>query len=486
MLVDAVQEGIIRGGKRGKRSEYGDGNVYQPKHPGEVKAPAHRNWYVTWQDKNGKKQRATKGKDGQPFYTKKQADDYRKQMVADAVKGIAPTNGNGLYYADLREMVLKYHRQNSSKSLRTLANDEDTICGLTELDVYGGVRNKNADGTYTPLLEGKGRKVSTITKDDWYKNFIVRRYNEGVSNATINHSGKLFRKGLELAKMADLVPEVTLQPESRPREDCLYVEDFLRLIGEDATDAQKALGVSFKASESAFIDKVFHPLVKFLFYQGVRVTETLGITWNQIKFKNGYGEYWPHWTSNKTESAEPKVLNPAVYTMLQKMKGDAKPHDFVFGAARSEGSDVANRFSIAFHNAMLKMKPISGRGRNEGPAGNAWSCAVCQTIDRTLPEPDDTGTAHACTNKESKVCQDHRVPMTWAYVGPSVHSLRASCAVYYLDEVGMHESKVTKITGHKDFEVFRGYARHKYKDIATEMGGGKRNKSIAAEMGGGD
>ena len=427
------------------RGKYGNGSVYQPKHPGESVVPAERNWYVAWYDKDGKKQRATKGKDGQPFWTEKLARDFLKLQLADAVKGIAPTNGNGLHYADLRELVLKHHRQNSSKSLRLLANGEETICGLTALDVYGGLRND----INSPLLEGKGRKLSTITKDDWYENFIVSRYKDGVGRAAINHSAKLLRHGLRLAKQEHLVNEITVLPEASPREDCLYIEDFLRLI-----DGEKYIG------------NEFHDVLKFLFYQGVRVTETLGITWNQFES----GEFHPHATSNKTGNTEAKPLNPAeILPMLKKMRGDASETDLVFGAARSEGDDVANKLDIAFRKAMMTMKPTSGRGKNKGPAGPAWSCAQCGTINRTLPPPKDDGTAHACTNKHSEVCRKHRVPMTWSYCGPSIHSLRASCAVYYL-ELGLSETEVMKITGHEDISVFRGYARLKTESIAAKMG----------------
>lgn len=433
-----------------KKGKYGNGSVYQPKHPGELEVPADRNWYAAWYDKDGKKQRATKGKDGQPFSTEKQARDYLKLMLADAVKGIPPTNGNGLYYADLRELVLKHHRQKSSKSLRTLATGEETISGLTELDVYGGIRDKNADGTYTALLEGKGRKLSSITKDDWFENFIVRRYKEGVGRAIINHSAKILRHGLRLAKQEHHVNEITVLPEADAREDCLYHEDFLRLIDK----------------EKNYIGSEFHDVLKFLFYQGVRVTETLGITWNQIDFK--YGEFHPHATSNKTGNTEAKPLNPTeILPMLKKLKGNED--ELVFGEARSESNDPANRLDLAFRKAMMTMKPVSGRGKNKGPAGPAWSCAQCGTIDRTLPPPKDDGTAHACTNKQSEICRKHRVPMTWSYCGPSIHSLRASCVVYYLEK-GLSETEVMKITGHEDISVFRGYARLKTERIAAKMG----------------
>jgi len=449
-----------------KRGQYGNGSVYQPKHAGETEAPADRNWYVSWYDKDGVKHRATKREDGYPFATEREAKEYLKLKLADAIRGIAPTNNDGktLRYADLRELVLKHNRKHSNKQLKTLSNGEDTLKGLTELDVYGGFREKKEDGTgrfIYPLTETKGRKVSTITGDNWFEEFVVRRYKEGVGNKVIAASAKILRHALRLAKMDSVASDI-FEPSASPREDCLYIEDFRRLIGEDGP---------------AFISKEFHPVVKFLFYQGTRISETLGVTWNQIDFETG--EYRPHRQSTKTGDTAAKPLNPTeILPMLRKMKHNDKDTDLVFRAVRSNGKNVAKRIEGAFRNAMLEMKPISGLGKNKGPAGPAWSCAQCQTIDRTLPAPKDGDKfGHVCTNKESAVCQKYRVPMQWSYCGPSIHALRASCAVYYLER-GLTETECMRITGHSDLKVFRGYARLKAENIAAKMGAtNKKNKA---------
>jgi integrase len=447
-----------------KRGKHGNGSVYQPKFPGESAPPSDRNWYVTWYDKHGIKQRATKREDGSKFTTEREAQGYLKLKLADAIRGIAPVNGGkSLHYADLRELLFKHHHKRSTKSLATLSNGEESLKGLTELDVYGGFRDKNDDGTYT-LTGTSGRKVSTITGDDWFENFVVRRYREGVGNKVIAASAKLLRHALRLAKMSDLADDI-FEPNAASREDCLYIEDFRRLIGEDGP---------------AYIDKEFHPLLKFLFYQGTRIKEALGITWNQISSETG--EYHPHKTSTKTGNTEAKPLNPTeVLPMLRKMKANAEDSDYVFQAVRSGGKNPSKRVEKAFRKAMLEMKPVSGLGKNKGPAGPAWNCAQCQTIDRKLPAPKPGDTfAHVCTNKESTVCQKYRVPMQWSYCGPSPHSLRASCAVYYLEK-GMNETEVMKITGHSNLKVFRGYARLKLENIAQKMGAEtKKNKREAA------
>jgi integrase len=433
------------------KQRYGDGSVYQPKYAGEKTPPGDRRWYVTWYDKDGVKQRATKRDDGTPMLSEKEAREFLKLKLADTIRGIAPRD-NTLRYADLRELLLKQHRRQSSKSLYTLSSGEECLKGLTELDVYGGYRNKLEDGTYT-LTGDKGRRVSSITKDDWFEAFLVRRYREGVGNAVISHSAKLLRQALRLAKLDELAEEIPV-PRTNPREDCLYIEDFARLVGK------------------AYIDDEFHPILKFLFYQGVRVKEAFGITWNQIDFSAG--EYRPHRSSTKTGNTDAKPLNPNVLRMLQKMKRQDVETDLVFRAVKSDGENVAKRLEGALRNAMLEMKPISGLGKNKGPAGPAWNCAQCQTIDRTLPAPKpDDPLAQVCTNKSSVVCHRHRVPMQWTYCGPSIHSLRASCVVYYLEK-GLNETEVMRITGHSDIKVFRSYARLKSENIAAKMGGPKK------------
>lgn len=66
--------------------------------------------------------------------------------------------------------------------------------------------------------------------------------------------------------------------------------------------------------------------------------------------------------------------------------------------------------------------------------------------------------------------------MQWSYCGPSPHSLRASCAVYYLEK-GMSETEVMRVTGHSDMKVFRGYARIKNENIAAKMGAKNKNRA---------
>jgi integrase len=458
-----------------KRGKYGNGRVFFPtykdKKTGEVHVVDHP--YIQWYDRDGVQHReAARRPDGSYAQTEKEARAILREKITDTQRGVQNNNDRSLRYADIRELLLEHHRQ-ESKAIKILSNGEESIKGLTELDVYGGYRDKNADGTYK-LTGTPGRKVSTITKKDWFENFIVRRYQEGVGNKVIGASAKLLRQALRLAKMDHIAKEITYK-DAAPREDCLYIEDFHRLIGENCLCPKHP---EKPEHTHPYIDNEFHPVLKFLFYQGVRLKETLGITWNQIEFESG--EYRPHRTANKTGDTAAKPLNPTeIVPMLRKMKGNAKDTDRVFESIRSGGKNPAKRLEKAFRKAMLEMRPVSGLGKNKGAAGPAWNCSLCQTIDRALPAPKDgEAFAHVCTNETSDICQRYRVPMQWSYCGPSPHSLRASCAVYYLEK-GMNETEVMGITGHSNVKVFRGYARIKTANIAAKMGSTKKNKRAA-------
>jgi integrase len=117
---------------------------------------------------------------------------------------------------------------------------------------------------------------------------------------------------------------------------------------------------------------------------------------------------------------------------------------------------------------MLEMKPISGLGENRGPAGNAWRCSWCQTTYRNIPAPKkEDKFGHVCPS-DGDSCKRDGVPLQYKYVGPSPHSLRASCAVYYLEK-GLPDSMVQRVTGHKNAKVFHGYCRFRTSSVADQM-----------------
>lgn len=423
---------------------YGSGEAYQ-----------HSNgrFYLRYYDRTSKRQHhAAKWPDGTPARSEKEARDILKTLQADSIRGLGQTNGDRtLRYTDIRKLVLEHHRKKDSRSLEILTDGRESLKGLTELDVYSGFQRKNEEGKYE-LTGEPGMKVSELGDGSWDE-FVLRRKQEGVGKSTVRASGKILRSMLNKAIKKGLISkanEVYVPPQADPREDCLYKEDFDRLIGN---------------GHEGFLDKLYQPLATFLFYQGVRVKETLNIKWGQIDFETG--EYRPS-KATKTKDTTPKPLKDTVLVMLEKMKGNHREDDYVFAEARSDGDNVGKKFEGAFRNAMLAMKPISGFGENRGPAENAWRCSWCQTIYRSIPAPKpEDKFAPTCSSDKDK-CKRDRVPLQWHYCGPSPHSLRASCTVYYLEK-GLADTAVMKITGHKNVKVFYGYCRFRTSSIANMM-----------------
>lgn len=444
-----------------KSAKHGQGRVYQPaykdKKTGETKTVEH--FYIQWYDQTGKQHReAAKNHDGSLCYTESEARKVLNTKLADAHRGVSQSGNKSLRYADIRELVLKHHRKNDLRSLETLSDGRDSLKGLTELDVYAGFQSKDEEGMYR-LTGEPGLKVSDLGDGSWDE-FVLRRKQEGVGKSTVRASAKLLRRMLQLAVEKKLIPtvnEVFAPAQSDPREDCLYKEDFERLVGEH--------------KQPAYLDEKFIPLATFLFYQGTRIHETLNIVWSQIDFATG--EYRPSKKNNKTGDTTPKALKDTVLAILKKMKGTHGDDEHVFEDARSDGENITKKFEGAFRNAMLEMKPISGFGENRGRAGNAWRCSWCQTIHREIPGPGkDDKFGHACPSDE---CKRDRVPLQFRYVGPSIHSLRASCAVYYLEK-GLTDSQVMRVTGHKNPKIFHGYCRFRTSSLADMMNAPDRKK----------
>ena len=127
-----------------------------------------------------------------------------------------------------------------------------------------------------------------------------------------------------------------------------------------------------------------------------------------------------------------------------------------FQSARAEGQNAAKKFEGEFRDAMLRFQF----------GGPMWECGQCKVTKRgAAPDPDSPAI-------ECPQCDG--VPMQYKYVGPSPHSLRASCVVFYL-ESGMTETEVMKVSGHNNVKVFRGYARLPETGI-------KRSMDAAEEM----
>ena len=393
-----------------KRAANGTGCVFQPSytHKGVLKTSS--TWWMKLPD--GTKEKC------EGATNEREARVCLQKRLGQSALGLAPKVGEkGLTYGELRELTLLKMQIDKLRSLRSLANGDFYVNGLAKLDEYFQWTKDNPTGM----------RVSQYDPVKWESDFILGRRAEGVSDATIINSAKLLRKmfsvGVEKGRMTN-APMVPGPKPPEAKEHVLYKEHFDQLL--------------------KIVSREFVPVMTFLFYQGTRITEALNLRGSQVDLDAAV--YHPNPKFNKTNDKEQKMLHRAVVNVL----GEAGEDAYVFDAVRSDGKNVAKRVEGEFRNAMLKLKLGESK----------WECGQCKATKKGAA-PDADSPAIECSH-----CKG--VPMQFKYVGPSPHSLRASCAVFYL-ESGMTETEVMKITGHGDIKVFRGYARLPQAGIKNAM-----------------
>jgi integrase len=406
-----------------KRGKYGHGRVYQPKY----KAPDGttklvNKWYVQYYDQDGQQHREpTDAK------TEREARSILAVKLGQVHTGtMTRTDEKFLQYGDIREDLLHHFRINKMASLEILADGTESAKGLTKLDEYFGFTSTD-----------KGMKIAVFSSKHWEDNFVTKRRREGVSDATIVNSAKLLDRMFKLAvenKRMSAAPKVMIPTSPDAREEYLSKEQFDALIGANGMEPR------------------FHPVLTFLFYQGVRITETMNIRWRQIDLDNGV--FNPKASENKTKNKETKPLQRETIKALRTIE-EGGDDDFVFEQARSEGGNVAKKFEKAFRAAMLRLK--FGKP--------TWQCSQCRnTKDAAAPGPDSP--AIECSNPDCKKMGG--IPMQYHYVGPTPHALRASTVVFYR-ESGMSDPEIMQITGHKSLKSFLGYSRTRIENVKTRM-----------------
>jgi integrase len=328
-----------------------------------------------------------------------------------------------LRYGDIRQDLLDYFSVEKMASLEILSDGTQSAKGLTRLDQF--FRYSTAD---------KGMKVSEFDPKKWDKDFITKRRLEGVSDGTIINSAKLLDRMFKLAienKRLSTAPKVRIPKAPKAREVYLTKEQFDILLGPTGMEQR------------------FHPLLTFLFFQGVRISETLDIEWKQLDLQNGV--FKPNPDKNKTEDSQPKPLQQQTIRALREIKQTSA---FVFEDARSVGGNPSKKFEKAFRAAMLRLKL----------GGPAWQCSQCRTVDKKSPAPASADSAAVgCSNPK---CVN--IPMAYHYVGPTPHCLRASCVVFYR-ESGLSDAEIMRITGHTTTKSFQGYSRTNVENVKARM-----------------
>src|SRR5258708_26812582 len=156
----------------------------------------------------------------------------------------------------------------------------------------------------------------------------------------------MFKLGAENRRLTS-APKVTIPTEPDARKEFLTKEQFDLLFS------------------SKGMDETFHPLLTFLFYQGVRLGETLNITWDQLDLENGV--FQPESSENKTGNDDPKPLQKETIRALRTI---TKSTDLVFEDARSGGKSPAKKFEKVFRAPMLQLVLVK-------PACN---CSQCSSV----------------------------------------------------------------------------------------------------------
>jgi integrase len=394
-----------------RRAANGTGCIFQPTYTDKGVLKTSSTWWMKLPD--GTKEKC------QGATTEREARLALQRRMGHEAMGIAPKAGEKhLTYGVLRELVLLDMQVKKLRSLERLSSGELSAKGLTKLDEYFHWTREN------PV----GDKIANFDTAKWESGFILARRLEGVSDATIRNSAKLLRKMFSIAHSKGrltITPRVSLPKAPEPKETVLYKEQFDQLL---------------KAARTKFV-----PLLTFLFYQGTRAAESLNLKWSQIDL--GAGVYHPNPKFNKTNDKEQKTLHQTVIAAIGKPGAD---DEYVFQSVRSQGKNVRKQLEKEFRAVVLRLK--FGKPM--------WECAQCKsTKEGARPAAD--APAVECEN-----CED--VPMQYKFVGPSAHSLRASCVVFYL-ESGMSETEVMKVTGHSDIAVFRGYARLSDNNLRRSM-----------------
>lgn len=393
------------------------GRVFQPtyknKKTGEVKTVAK--WYVQYMIGGKQKTESTTA------LTEREAGVILAARLLEAERKTPRTESRDLCYADLRSDLLRYFRVNKMPSLEILADGTESAKGLTKLDEFFDYPATN------------GFKASAFDNRKFEDEFIEARRREGISDATISNAAKLLTRMFTLAVQngrLNIAPKVSTPPRPKARKVYLSKEQFDQTIASG-------------------MDEKFRPVLTFLFYQGVRLTETFNLRWSQIDLKNEV--FFPFEEENKTGNDEPKGLHKETAKALRGIKKDG---EYVFEDVRSTGGNVSKRFEKAFRIAMLTLKF----------GGAKWHCGQCRaTKDGVEPDADEAGIA--CS---SSSCKGNQIPMQYHYVGPTPHCLRASTVVYYR-ESGMSDPEIMLITGHASPKAFLGYSRVRVENVKARM-----------------
>lgn len=258
------------------RRDRGEGSIF--------KVPHSRFWYCQFY-RQGRQVRMSTG-----TTVKQKALEFLRKQMGDRDRGLSPLNDvKKITYADLRAGLLANYVERGNKSLRTLANGEDTICGLPQLDEFFGYDKRHSGPSVVQITTDKARAFADIRKK------------EGAGNAVINRSLACLRRMLKIAHedgKLPLLPVIRLLKEPPARKGFTELGNFEKLV--------------------ALLPTHLQPYVTFLYYCGGRSGEAELIEWSQVDLARRVIRLEGDQTKN--EDARYVPLPSRLIVMLEEIK----------------------------------------------------------------------------------------------------------------------------------------------------------------------
>jgi len=345
-----------------------------------LKRQGCRYWYAQFYDKNGKQIRVSTKTE-----IKQEALGELRRLMGDRDRGLAPiTDLKKITYGDLRRALLDDYTARGNKSLEVRADGTETIVGLKQLDDFFGFKADNP-----------GVSASRITTDA-AREFARKRAAEGAGPAMINRSLQCLRRMLNIARednKIQQVPKIRLLKEPPARKGFLEVPMLEKLV--------RALPSHLR------------PLILFLYWCGVRLSEAMSIEWSQVDLNARLIRL----EDDQTKTGEARVVPlPSVLVIL-----------------------------------LAETEPKVGKVFTDTNLRTEWAraCATVGLGKRELVEPKDGYAWHR-------------------YNGLIVHDLRRS-AIRNLVNAGVSERVAMRISGHKTRAVFDRYHIVSTADVTAAM-----------------
>lgn len=231
---------------------------------------------------------------------------------------------------------------------------------------------------------------------DAARDFARKRQGEGAGAAMVNRSLACLRRILHLAHeygKVQHVPKIRMLKEPGPRRGFLEPEKFDELL--------------------AALPTHLRPLIAFLYWSGVRLSEALAIEWSQIDLASRLVRLH----TDETKNAEPRTIPLAAPVVA----------------------------------LLHEIEPKTGQVFDSCNLRTEWARA-CTLVGLGSSEAQESEAGHKWVR----------------YNGLIVHDLRRS-AVRNLVRAGATENVAMKISGHKTASVFRRYDIVSTEDVSAAM-----------------